>query len=502
MILTGVMKMGAFRPSGITCAAWVAFASICAAAGDLRLIQAVRSQDPKLIESLLTQGVDVNATQPDGATALHWAAYHDDQQTTDRLIRAGAKVNAPNELGATPLWLAAVHGGAAVIERLLSAGADANVALPSGETPLMTAARAGDVHAVTLLLAHGADVNAKERVRGQNALMWAVAEHHLDVVSVLLAHRPDLRARSEVRNRLVNAGADGTQRLTTDRADLFEEEQGGFTPLLFAAQRGDLDSAKLLIDAGADVNDSAPNGASALVIATHSGHGALATFLLEKGADPNADGAGYAPLHAAILRADQSLVKSLLSRGARPNAVLAKATPVRRASQDWAMNPAWVGATPIWLAARFGDAETMRTLAHAGADGRFIMPDGSTVLMAPVATGPDRRRGVIAGVNPTDPAEVERNALSAIKEAVGFGVDVNATNTAGDTALHGAASRRYNSVIQFLADSGARLDVKNKKGQTPLGIVRGGRRLQDGDQTLDAAARATVELLRKLGADQ
>src|SRR6202171_4613885 len=150
MIPTGVMTMGAFRPSGITFAAWVGLASICLAAGDLRLIQAVRSQDPGAIETLLKQGVDVNATQPDGATALHWAAYHDDQQTIDRLIRAGAKVNARNELGATPLWLAAVHGGAAVIERLLSAGADANVALPSGETPLMTAARAGDVHAVTV----------------------------------------------------------------------------------------------------------------------------------------------------------------------------------------------------------------------------------------------------------------------------------------------------------------------------------------------------------------
>jgi hypothetical protein len=162
MILAGAMKMGGFRRCGSTFAAWVGVASICLAAGDLRLIQAVRSQDPGAIEALLKQGVDVNATQPDGATALHWAAYHDDQRTTDRLIRAGAQVNARNELGATPLWLAAVHGGAAVIERLLAAGADANVALPSGETPLMTAARAGDVQATTLLITHGADGNATE----------------------------------------------------------------------------------------------------------------------------------------------------------------------------------------------------------------------------------------------------------------------------------------------------------------------------------------------------
>jgi ankyrin repeat protein len=494
--------MRAPRRNGITLAAWVGFASIGAAAGDVRLIQAVKSQDPTAIGVLLKQGVDVNATQPDGATALHWAAYHDDQQTTDLLVRAGANVNVRNDLGATPLWLAAIHGGAAVVERLLSAGADANVELPSGETPLMTAARAGSLQTVISLLTHGADVNAKERVRGQNALMWAVAEHHPEVVAALLAHHADVRARSEARSRLVNAGADGTQRLSTDRANLFEEEHGGFTPLLFAAQRGDLDSAKLLIDAGANANDTAPNGASALVIATHSGHQALAAFLIETGADPNAAGAGYAPLHAAILRADQVLMKSLLAHGANPNAVLTRPTPVRRASQDWAMNPAWVGATPIWLAARFADAETMRTLATAGADGRFTMPDGGTVLMAPLAVGPDRRRGV--GVAPPDPAEAERNALSTMKVAVELGAEVNARNAAGDTALHGAASRRYTSVIQFLADSGARLDVKNKRGQTPLSIVMGARRPQDtaGDQTIDAAARSTVDLLRKLGADQ
>lgn len=486
--------MRATREAAIGIVAWLTAAGAQADASDLRLIQAVKGHDLQAARTLVTEGADVNAVQPDGTTALHWAAYHEDAEAADLLIHAGARVNATNDLGATPLWLAAAHGSAAMIDRLLSAGADPNLALAEGETPLMAAARAGSARAVTLLVEHGADVNARERVRGQTALMWAVAEHHPDVVQALLAHHADVSARSVVRSRLINAGADGTQRLSTDRTNIFEEEEGGFTPLLFAAQQGDVDSAALLVAAGADVNDRAPTGASALVVAAHSGHPRLVGFLLDKGADPNSDAAGYTALHAAIVRGDLELTKTLLARGANANAVLTKATGVRRASTDWAMNPAWLGATPLWLAAKFADVETMRVLARLGAAPGFTMPDGTTVLMAPVAVGPDRRRGVILA--PPDPAEVERRTLAAVTLAAGLGVDVNAANAAGDTALHGAASRRLDSVIQFLANRGARLDVKNKKGQTPLAVVTAGR-----EQAAEAAAR-TADLLRKLGATE
>ena len=176
-----------------------------------------------------------------------------------------------------------------------------NAALPSGETPLMTAARTGIVIAVRGLLSHGADVNAREGSRGQTALMWAVAQRHPDVVRLLIESGADIRARSSVRRVIVNTGTAGGD-AAFNGSMVVPEDRGGYTPLLFAARYGDVDSAGLLLDAGADVNDTAPTGTSALVVAAHGGHTALARFLLDKGADANAADAGYTALHAAILR--------------------------------------------------------------------------------------------------------------------------------------------------------------------------------------------------------
>ena len=222
--------------------------SVGAAGDDRRLIQAAKDQDHKAVLALLKQGIDVNATQPDGATALHWAAYSNVDRTADLLIRAGADVNAKNELGATPLWLAANEGNAGMIERLLKAGADPNVALSGGETPLMSAARTGMTDAVRLLLVHGANVNAAERARGQTALMWAAARAHDDVVRVLLEVGADVHARSNVRHRWVNTGR-ASEVGDTDGTPV-EEARGGFTPLLFAARNGHIEAAKVLIAAG------------------------------------------------------------------------------------------------------------------------------------------------------------------------------------------------------------------------------------------------------------
>jgi len=258
----------------------------------------------------------------------------------------------------------------------------------------------------------------------------------------------------------------------------------------------------LLVAAGANVNDAAPTGASALIVATHSGQSAVALFLLEKGADPNAAGAGYTALHAAVLRGDVPLVTALLSRGADHNALIERATPVRRSSQDWALHPSWVGTAPIWLAARFSDATLLRMLAEAGGDVRFARKDGTTVLMAALAPGPNRRP--LFAVAPPDPKEVEQRIADTMRAAIDAGADVNAANEAGDTALHSAASRKLNTVVQLLADRGARLEMKNNKGQTPLALAAAvpPRRPTDAADPSAEPAMSTADLLRKLGATE
>ena len=479
--------------------------SLAATGRDMQLVEAVKKQDKVAVRALLKERVDVNASQGDGATALHWAAHWNDLETADLLIRAGAAVNTANDLGATPLWVACTNSGStAVVDRLLKAGADPNLALPSGETPLMTVSQTGNADAVKLLLAHGANVNAKERSRGQTALMWAAAQQHPKVVKVLIENGADVDARADVKVMRVNTGSFLDNTVADYRSSSFYDVPGvvkipqrGYTPLLFAAAHGDLESARLLLAAGASVNDIAPVGTSVLVVAAHSGHGALGAFLLDRGADPNAADAGYTALHAAILRRDVELVKVLLAHRANPNTPVVKGTPNRRGGGDYALGIHMIGATPLMLAAQFVEPDIMRVLADNGADPRFVMKNGATALMAVL-----RPR---QGENHTGRAEdpVERS-LEAVKVAVNLGVDVNAVDDAGDTALHLAASRRLNAVVQFLVDTGAKLDVKNKKGQTPLAMAgRPTSRVDTDSPTATTGDRnGTADLLRKLGAKE
>ena len=460
------------------------------------LIDAVRSGDTEAARDLVAQGADVNATQPDGATALHWAAYHDDPDTAARLLRAGANANATNELGATPLWLACTNGSAAMVGHLLENGADPNGALPKGETPLMTAARTGLVEPIELLLAHGADVNARESARGQTALMWAVAQRHHEAAQALIDHGADLHARSDAHPRLIyTKSMNGT---------IFDEgvieTQGGFTPLLFAARNGDVGSARLLLAAGANVNDTAPNGASALVIAAHSNHAAFAGFLLEHGALPNTHGAGYTALHAAVLRGSLPAVETLLAHGADPNMPFTRGTQVRRTSRDWALMTPWVGATPLWLAAQFREPEIMRALGAASAVTRRA-DNGTTPLMAATSGDSRRGRGFLEPVE--DPVAEERRALDAAKAAVALGSDVHATAPSGNTALHTAAAGQLNSVVEYLVAIGVPVDVENSRGQTPLAMAmmsENRNQIVNLKDNRPSDTEPTSTLLRRLGA--
>ena len=504
------------------CLAIVGFAglamatTVLAAAEDPPLIEAVKRQDADAVRRLLGDGVAVDTRQPDGATALHWAVYREDLDTVDVLLLAGASVDAANRMGATPLWLAAGNGDAAAIARLLAAGANPNAALLEGETPVMTSARSGSAEGVRLLVEAGADVNARETSRAQTALMWAVTQGQHDVVQVLLEAGADVEARSKVRPRLMYDA--------TTNAGQFDqgviENLGGFTPLLFAARHGDVESARLLLAAGADVDNPAANGTSPLVVATHSGHTACAGLLLAEGAEPNAIGAGYTALHAAVLRGDLTTVEALLARGADPNMRLEKGTPLRRTSEDWTLRASYVSATPFWLAASFREPAIMRALAAAGADptlttterwqgvieraggvgpprvvGGFVTP-----LMAALRGSSDRGRFFL--FNPDRGVE-EQRVLEAVTVAVELGADLEAADFSGTAALHDAASRNLPSVVRFLADRGAVLDVENGRGRTPLQLaVAASRRPSIVNVGPERTGETAVDVLRELGATE
>jgi ankyrin repeat protein len=440
------------------------------------LVDAVRTGHAAQVRALIDKRADVNATQQDGTTPLHWAVERDAPEIVQMLIRAGANVKAVNRYGATPLWLASVNGNAKTIAMLLEAGADASSANADGETALMVAARTGKPDAVSTLLARGADPNAKEGWRGQTALMWAAAEGHAAVIDVLVAHGADLKARSTA----------------------------GFTALLFAAREGRIAAVETLLKAGADMNDSLPVrrrgpqaanqtpptpppppevGLNAFLLAAANAHYELAARLLDRGADPNAAPQGYTALHqvswvrkAGIAGSNNpapqgsgnmdslTFVRKLVAQGAQLNARVTK----RPSMGVTTLNS--IGATPFLLAARTADAPLMKLLAELGADPRLTNEDGSTPLM------------VAAGLGTNAPGEdpgTEPEVLEAVKVALDLGNDPNAVDKNGETAMHGAAYKHVPSVVKFLAEKGARMDVWNRpnsKGWTPLTITEGVQR--------------------------
>jgi len=459
------------------------------AAGDDRVLVAVKARNDSALAALLKQKVDVNAPQPDGATPLHWAAHLGDLTSVERLLAAGARPAQANAYGVTPLSLAATNGNARVIEALLKAGAAVDAALPTGETALMTAARSGVQPAVAVLLAHKANVNAREHVMGQSALMWAVSEGHLDVARTLIDHGADVTAPST----------------------------SGFTPLLFAVREGNLDAVTLLLDRGASVRETARDGHSALHVAVVRGHIELARLLLARGADPNAAGPGYTPLHWAAgtwetihthdyvfnptavnhvkewtvlagipgQQDKHDLIAALLAKGADVNARLTKAPP--RFGFTLFKTAFIVGGTPLYLAAQVADVPTMKLLLSHGADPKVGANDGTTLLM--VAAG-------MARVD-TESAVSEARHREAVQLALELGHDVNAANTMGNTALHGATMAGFDQIVQVLADKGAHVNARNRKGETPLKIANG--------YELDAMVYtrpSTAALLRTLGGQE
>jgi ankyrin repeat protein len=467
-------------------------ASLGAVGTDEAFVDAVRAGNRAAVQRMLKQGVDVNAPQPDGTTALHWAVRGDDIEMVRLLLRVKANPKAANRYGSTPIELAAVNGNALTIEVLLKAGADASTTLPGGETVLMTAARTGKVDALKVLLAHGADPNAKEAWLGETALMWAAAENHASAVRVLAEAGANLNVPSTALK---------FPRKVSGQTTL---PRGGMTALMLAARQGAIDSVRALAEVGADVNAKDPEGTTALVFAIINAHHDVAALLLEKGADPNAaDETGMAALYAAVdlntlpymhgrpapkpsgELSTVDLVKLLLEHGADPNQTLK--TPLLRRHNNASNQALGAGTTPLMRAAKSGDVALMKLLLEKGADPKLAQKNGTTLLM--LAAGFGRR-----GDHNADSQEYERGEepelFQAVKLCIELGLDVNASNTAGDTALHVAAGE---SIIRFLVDHGARLEVKNKQGKTPLGAAQA--RIDKSGRQLRPAA---VAVLREL----
>src|SRR5262245_7529464 len=423
------------------------------------LIDAVKSGDAQAVRTLLKQRANVNATEADGMTALHWAVRSNDAETVQLLLRSGANAKTANRYGVTPLSLAATNGNADMIETLIKSGADPNAALPEGETVLMTAARTGNADAVKALIAHGANVNAKEKWQEQSALMFAASENNAAAVKALVEAGADMNVHSKVWNF-------PEYRYETNGMAVFQLPRGGWTALMFAARQNATEAAAALADLKADLNAMDPDGTSALQLAILNVHYDLATMLLSKGADPNvADNSGMTALYAAVdmrspagmmtrpnpkLSAEidaSEMVKILLLRGANPNLRLKKPI-IGRHNNLVGDTSLGEGTTALMRSAKTSDLPVMRLLLDGGADPTLTLKDRTTAAMV-------------------------TNSLEAIKLLVEHGVDVNAFNTNGQTIVHNAAARGANGIIQYVAERGARLDKKDKQGRTPLDIALG-----------------------------
>jgi uncharacterized protein len=474
--------------------------SYAAPSGEARIADAVMNGDLNAVRSLIKQKVDVNAPQADGTTALHWAARRDDLEAADALIRAGASAKAANRYGVTALSLACVNGNAKMVEKLLAAGADPDAVLAEGETALMTASRTGNVAVVNALIAKGANVNAKEEWKGQTALMWAAAESHPEVVRILIEHGADVNAVSNAWHFTDTKGTNGN-------ANVYYPK-GGLTPLLFAVRQGNLESTKLLVAAGANVNQTDPVKISPLVVAINNAQYDIASYLLDKGADPNiADSTGKTALYAAVnMHASKApkegenkldsldIVKSALEHGANPNAVLNERLRGIRAAFDRPDPLLDAGTTAFMRAARAADVPVMKLLLEHGANGKLETKAHGNALMA--AVGLSRR-------DPRDDPNAEVQArpeeLEAIKLCLDLGIDVNAVNdTTRQTALHAAAQRGSDAIVKLLVEHGASLTVKDRQDRTAYDIARG---VVGGEVVATAGHASTAALLKELAGE-
>jgi uncharacterized protein len=461
-------------PAVAVMAALSAAAVVAQAADSLPDVAAAGNSATAL--ALVAAKADVNARQDDGTTALHWAAYHDDLPLLRQLLKAGAKANVANDYGSTPLAEAAERADPEAIRLLLEAGAEVESPNPQGQTALMTVARTEVVEAAKVLVAHGANVNAHETWRGQTALMWASAQSQPAMVQFLISHGAEVNARETVR---------AWPRRVTAEPRPQNRPLGGLTPLLFAAREGCAPCAAELLKAHADIELADPEGITPLIMAIQNAQFDAAAVLIKAGANVNTwDIWGRAPLYSAVDynttprggRPDRpssdrttalQVIDMLLKAGANPDMQLKLFPPYRSLGQDrGADGMLTIGTTALIRAAKAGDSAAIQLLLAHGARPDLPNSLGITPLMAAAGVGSTT-------IDTRARFRNEQKCLSSAKLLLAAGVDVNAANGNGQTALHGAAQSGWNTFVQLLADHGAAITAKDHFGSTPLDVAQG-----------------------------
>jgi uncharacterized protein len=465
--------------------------------GATALQWAAYRNDLEMADLLLRAGANVKVANRDGASPLSLACESGSAAMIDKFLNAGADVNEKGPHGETPLMMASRNGNVEAIKVLLDHQADVNAkeAL-RGTTALMWAAEQSHSAAAQFLVAHGAEVNAASapeiRPRGAYLAPSAVARFANGDTFDRRRARPAAGATAPNTRAAAGAvpgappGTSAPERAITSGDDVADaaaffgnrnqvKDGGGITPLVFAAREGDLDTVKVLVEARANVNQTTNYGWTPLLTATQNKHYQIGKYLLEHGADPNiANHGGWRPLYLAtdnrnieggdypVRPADMDhleYIKLLLDRGADVNARVCgvKSTPAVCSGDSTETRTIftnqWLyedGATAFVRAAQSGDVALMKLLLARGADPKIATAHNVTALST--ASGIGWVEGITFEWS-------EAQNLEAIKMCLDLGIDVNAVDSDGRTALHGAAHKGRVPVVQALVDHGAKLDA-------------------------------------------
>jgi ankyrin repeat protein len=447
------------RLAGICAAGLLAFVGVHAATGDLS-----------------APGGASDVRGPDGSTPLQWAVYRNDVAEVKRLLKAGAKVGEANNYGATPMQMAAATGNAQILSLLLAAGADVDSPNAEGQTALMAVARTGNTEAAKLLLRRGAHVNAVEHWGGQTALMWASARRHPRMMELLISHGANVNARSAWRN---------WERHVTAESRAKRTNAGGLTPLMYAARENCLECVNVLLKHHVDVDLPDPDGVAPVTIAIMNNNWDIATRLIHAGADVNQwDMYGQSPLYAAVVNSvprppglfgggpvanpldapdkatGKDVVALLLDQGANPNMQLFY-RPAGRGAGGAAR-----GATPLMAAAAEDDVDLVKLLLAHGADPKRYQADNQTPIMAALGG-----RGAFGGGGAANP----QAAIEVLKLLHDAGTDVNIMSiqhhllrTRGGTALHFAVRAGSAEAVKLLVSWGVDVNARDPDGLTAL----------------------------------